>query len=75
MGRFLPPAYGVEVIDALATTDSREHHVLFGQPIGREEHRDRLTHRFIGGVAEQPLGAAVPRRDDAVEIFADDRVL
>ena len=53
----------------------REDHVFFGLPIGGNDHPDRLADRFRGGVAEHPFGGAVPRRDDAVQVLADDGVV
>ena len=35
----------------------------------RDQHGHRLADRLLGGVAEQPLGAAVPAGDHAVEIL------
>jgi hypothetical protein len=39
------------------------------------ENRDRLADDLIGLIAEKPLRTAVPTGDDAVEVFADDRVI
>ena len=53
----------------------RQHHVFLAPPVGRNDQRDRLADRLGCGVAEHPLGAAVPGHDDAVEVLADDRVV
>jgi hypothetical protein len=53
----------------------REHHVLFGKAVRRDQHGDGLPDGLFGGVSEQFLSAPVPGRDDAVEILADDRIV
>ena len=45
------------------------------EPLRRNDARDRLPDHFVGRVAEHPLGGGVPRRDDAVQILADDRIV
>ena len=66
---------GFEVLHPPAGADLAEHVVLLGAPFRRDDERDRPPDRLGGRIAEQTLGAAVPRRDDAVQILADDRVV
>ena len=61
--------------DRLTGADACEDQFFFGLPVGRNDHADRLADRLGGGVAEHPLGRPIPRRDDAVQILADDRVV
>ena len=60
---------------AFAAADPGEHLVLLALPVGRNDDPDRPPDRLVGGVAEHPLGGAIPRADDAVEVLADDRVV
>ena len=55
--------------------DAREHVVFLGLPIGGDDHPNGAADRLGGRVAEHPFGGAVPGRDDAVQILADDRVV
>ena len=63
------------MVDALAAPDLVENLRLFVQMIVRDQDRDRLADHFLGGVAEQALGADVPAHDDPVQVLADDRVV
>jgi hypothetical protein len=62
------------VVDALAAADAREDRILLADAIRRDHERDGPAQCLGGRIAEQLFGAAVPRRDDAVEILADDGV-
>jgi len=55
--------------------DAREDHVFFALSIGRNDDADRLPDDFRGGVPEHAFGGAVPGRDDAVQILADDGIV
>ena len=57
------------VIDAFAPPDSAKDEGFFVMPIHWDEKGDRLPHRFFRGVAEEKLGAAVPARDDPIQVF------
>ena len=63
------------MVDALAAPDLLENPRLFVQMIVRDQERDRLADHFLGGVAEQALGADVPAHDGPVQVLADDRVV
>ena len=65
----LAPADRFVVVDALAAADALQDARLLIEPTGRHEHGDRLANRFQGGVPKEPLGAAIPTGDDAVEVF------
>ena len=68
-------ADGFEMIDAFAPADFRQNGGFFVESLGRQQNQNRLADDFVGGVAEDALGGRVPTEDDAVEIFADDRVV
>src|SRR5579862_5169858 len=61
----LAPAYSLEVLDALAAADTAQDARLFVEQVLRNEDRDRLADHLLLKVAEQPLRALVPGRDDA----------
>ena len=63
------------LVQPLAGAAAGENLQLLVEPVGRDQHRHRPAHRLVGRVAEQPHGAAVPRRDDAVAVLAVDRVV
>ena len=71
----LPSAHRFEVVDAFPAADARENRRLLVEPIGRDQDGDRPADDLFGLVAEKPLGALVPCRDDAVEVLADDGVV
>jgi hypothetical protein len=57
------------VIDAFALPDSTKDEGFFVLPIHRDKNGHRLSHRFFRSVAKEKLGAAVPARDDPVQVF------
>ena len=71
----LAPPHRLEVIDRAARAHLAQDVIFLRKPVGGDDERDGLADRFFSGVAEHPLGGAVPRRDDAVEVLADDRVV
>ena len=73
-GRPWPP-HGVEMLDPLAAAELGQDLVLLVLQLGRDDLRDRLADHLVGLVAEDPLGAGVPRGDDALQRLADDRVV
>ena len=68
-------AFGLEVIDTLAATNTREDLVLLCLSLRRDEDPHVLADQLGSRVPEQPLGCAVDRLDDAVQILRDDRVV
>jgi hypothetical protein len=65
----------LEMRNTLAAPDPGQHFILFALPILGDDDADRTADRFLGRVAEQLLGTAVPRLDRAVEILAHDRIV
>ena len=65
---------GLEVLDREPGADAPQHFRLLIQPVLGNDDGDRLADHLVGGIAEDPLGAAVPGLDDAVEILTDDGV-
>jgi hypothetical protein len=66
--------HGVMVIEAAAALDSIEDQLPLAGAIRRNQHGHRLAQRVRRRVAEQLLGAGVPRSDRPVQGRADDRV-
>ena len=63
------------MVDPLAAAYALQNAAHFIEAIRRHENRDRLADDLLRRVAEDPLRAGVPGGDDAVQIFADDRVV
>ena len=55
------------MIDALATTESREHVVFFRATVLGDDKRDVLTDCRWRRPTEHTLRAAVPRRDNSIQ--------
>ena len=66
-------SYGLERAHGLAAPQHRHDRGVLVHP-GRLQHADVLAHDLLGRVAVELLGAAVPRRDHAVRVVAEDRV-
>src|SRR5689334_15386762 len=64
-----------EVFDPLTPSDARQYSTLFVLPVLRNDDCDRLTYGFFASVAEDALRTFVPASDNAVEIFANNRVV
>ncbi len=48
---------------------------LFLKPIGWEQDRNRFADHLIRRVAEDAFSRQIPAPDDAIEVFADDRIV
>ena len=74
-----PPVLGLanrfEMLDGKPGANPAEDEILFRQPGGWNDRGNRPADDLLGGVAEQALRRRVPRRHDAIEIFADDGVV
>ena len=68
-------ADGFQMVDRLAAFDALEYFVLFMNALRREEHQDRLTDGFGGGITESFFRAVIPTCDDSVEGVADDDII
>ena len=68
-------ALGLVGVEALPGPHPGEDLVGFVLEVLRHQHRDVLADRLLGAVAVEPFGGRVPGGDDAVEVFAQDRVL
>ena len=63
------------VINTLGGANLSQNVVLVLVEFRRHDQTDRLPNRFGRGVAEDPLGSAIPRGNGALEILADDGVV
>src|SRR5471032_2826920 len=59
----------------LAASHAVQRVALFAQALWRDQHSDRPPNGFLGGVAKHLFSRTIPRGDDAVEIFGDDRII
>src|SRR5688572_16395874 len=71
----LSTAYRLVVTDVSSRSDFTEDEIFFALAIVRNDHANRLANRLVGGVAEHALGGGIPQLNDAVQVFADDRVV
>src|SRR4030095_10843582 len=71
----LSTADGFDMMDPLAAAYALQDGALFIDAIRRHENLDRLADDLLRSVAEDALRAGVPGADDAVQIFADDRIV
>src|SRR5439155_19355038 len=74
-GSVLAPADRLEMLEGFTAPDFGKNLVFFKLALRRNDQTDGLTDDIISAVPEDPLGATVPGGDDAVQVFADDRVL
>src|SRR5690348_16150024 len=63
------------VLDALATSEPSDDLGLLAVQLARNERQNRFADDLLRGVPEEAFRGRVPRRDDAVERLADDRVI
>lgn len=63
------------MVNHFTLANAREDCIFFIEAVGRDKNGDVPADRFFGGESEDALGSAVPTRDRAVEIFADDGVV
>jgi hypothetical protein len=66
---------GFKRFDALAAPDSLNDPFFLLLVIEWDQNRNRLADDFLGHIAKNPLRAAIPTRDDAIEALADDCVV
>ena len=64
----------LEVLHALARPNARENRFFLFAAIFSRQKVNRLTNHFFGRVAIDSGGATVPRKYDAGQILADNRV-
>src|SRR4029453_7055299 len=68
-------SHGFVVLDTLSTTYPAENMGLLLYRFGRNQHRNRSANRFGRTVSEEALRRRIPRLDDTLQIFTDDRVV
>ena len=74
-----PPVFAsalrVVLLDALAASDMAEDVILLAVPLRRYQLENWLPDDFMRRITEYPFGAEIPRRDEAVQILADDCIV
>src|SRR5437867_4256380 len=63
------------MLHTLAAFDAVENHVLFVLMTFWNHQANRATHGLMCGIAEYSLRSGIPRRDDTVQVFADDGII
>ena len=58
------------MVNVFTAPDAGENFRFFVVALSGNEKRDLLADNFVGCVAEQPFGASIPTRNDAIEILA-----
>ena len=66
---------GLIVLDPFPASNSLHDAGQLIRPVVRENRRNGSSDHLLGGVAECPLGAAVPAGDHAVQILAEDGIV
>ena len=66
---------GFEMIDAFPARNSRQDVGFLSRALQGQEPVHRFAHRLCGRVAEQPLGAGIPRGHHPIQGLADDGVV
>jgi len=64
-----------EVIDALPAPETREHLVLFGSSVLRNNERNVPADGFFGRPTECAFRRRIPRRDETLESLADNDIV
>src|ERR1700722_20574364 len=65
----------LKMVDALTSSNARENLTFFALPVPGDHKRNGLTDRLAGRVAEDALSTFVPACNDAIEIFAYNRIV
>ena len=71
----LPAADCFKMLRALAAFDAVENRVLFALMTFGNDQPNRLPHGLLCRIAEYSLRSGIPRRDDTIQVFADDGII
>src|SRR5262245_24733192 len=63
------------MVETLPLTNTSENSRLFIIALWRHQHSDRLSYDFLFLITKNPFSAFVPARNNAVEVFADNRII
>jgi hypothetical protein len=63
------------MVDALAALNALKNDWFFILAVGRDQDGDGFPEQFFGRIAEKAFRPLIPASDDAVEVFAEDRVV
>src|SRR6476469_9150273 len=66
---------GLEMVDPLSSSDARKNLSLLALPVFRNQNRNGTADCLFGSIAKDAFGTPVPVGDNAVEIFAYNRVI
>src|SRR6185369_7935645 len=67
--------HGFKMFDPSAGFQTGNDAVFLADSFRWDDQRDVFTHRFFGSETENSFRAGIPALDDAVQRFADDRVI
>ena len=71
----LPEAHRIEVLDTLATSETREDVLFFGFELWRNDRHDRPADDLARRIPIEALGRRIPRGDRAIDGLADDGII
>src|SRR5690606_35610264 len=71
----LAAAHRLEMLNALARLHAVDDRAFLAAALFGDQGENRPADDFLGPVTEQAFGGWVPAGDDAVEPFADDRIV
>jgi hypothetical protein len=63
------------VLNRFASRDPIDDRRFLVLAVRGDDHADRLADRLRRCIAEHAFSRWIPRKDDAVQVFADDRVI
>jgi hypothetical protein len=63
------------MLNGVASANLLQNCGLFILPVRRYQNRDRPADSLFGSIAKQALGAPIPSRNNAIEVFAYDRIV
>ncbi len=69
----LTPSF--EMFDAASGTKLAKNLTLFITQFGRYQSEDRSPDHFLRGVAKYPRGGSIPTHNEAIQIFAYNRIV
>jgi hypothetical protein len=68
-------AHGFVVLDPFSAAQPSQNVIFFRLALGGNQPTNRLSDDFLGGIPEHSFGGGVPTGNDAVQRFADDRIV
>src|SRR6185369_206605 len=68
-------AHRFVMVNPIAAADALQDFRFFLEMIRRNENGYRLADNLLRSISKDPLRTAIPARNDAIQILADDRIV